>query len=289
MRLLAITAIIALFMMFAWGSPGAQAEGASLRNSYTILEEEFPGFLNDLKGLSVTDAMIIDYLNDLEDELKSIGPLTYVNFSSLMYEAVLDLWLGEKHDNLYSAMFELLTAEERRQIIVDNKLPDRWRPLFDAVKESLVGSVFSGNVAFGGLPRGPHAGAVQAHLYNQRDRYGPFATGETDFAVTGLFPPGVYVLKISQPGFLPDFRMVTVGDSGTAADVGLLQLKAGDVNGDQVVNAFDLAALGIAWGSRAGEGDYHQGADFNGDGIVDLYDTVALARNWLVQVEDPNT
>lgn len=49
---------------------------------------------------------------------------------------------------------------------------------------------------------------------------------------------------------------------------------AGDVNGDGVVDAFDLAALLSAWGTTGGA------ADLNGDGPVDASDLAILLANW---------
>ncbi len=48
----------------------------------------------------------------------------------------------------------------------------------------------------------------------------------------------------------------------------------GDINGDGLVNAGDLAGLLGAWGSTSGP------ADINGDGIVDATDLAILVSNW---------
>ena len=48
----------------------------------------------------------------------------------------------------------------------------------------------------------------------------------------------------------------------------------GDINGDGVVNAGDLAGLLGAWGATSGP------ADINGDGIVDATDLAILVSNW---------
>ena len=51
-------------------------------------------------------------------------------------------------------------------------------------------------------------------------------------------------------------------------------LKPGDVNGDGVVDGFDLARVLGAWGSNSPD------ADINGDGIVDGADVALVLANW---------
>ena len=52
------------------------------------------------------------------------------------------------------------------------------------------------------------------------------------------------------------------------------QSCAGDLNGDGVVNAQDLAVMLAAWGTASPE------ADVNGDGIVDGKDLAILLGSW---------
>lgn len=46
----------------------------------------------------------------------------------------------------------------------------------------------------------------------------------------------------------------------------------GDVNGDCIVNIFDMAAVGIAFGSRTGEPGWNARADMNADGLINIFD-----------------
>ncbi len=48
----------------------------------------------------------------------------------------------------------------------------------------------------------------------------------------------------------------------------------GDINGDGVVDGFDMTALISAWGATSGP------ADINGDGLVDGLDLTAIFSNW---------
>jgi len=54
----------------------------------------------------------------------------------------------------------------------------------------------------------------------------------------------------------------------------------GDINGDQSVDAFDLAIFGRAWGSNVGDPQYDPLCDFNHDGAVNAWDLAVLARNY---------
>lgn len=55
---------------------------------------------------------------------------------------------------------------------------------------------------------------------------------------------------------------------------------AGDMNGDGVVNIFDLAKLGKSWNTHYGDLKYSDGADINNDNVVNVLDLVILGLNW---------
>jgi len=50
--------------------------------------------------------------------------------------------------------------------------------------------------------------------------------------------------------------------------------KPGDINGDGIVDGFDLARVLGAWGSNSPD------ADINGDGVVDGADVALVLANW---------
>jgi hypothetical protein len=54
----------------------------------------------------------------------------------------------------------------------------------------------------------------------------------------------------------------------------------GDVNGDGVVDIFDLSLVGLAYGSFEGEPRYNPDADLNEDGIVDIGDITIVCINY---------
>jgi len=54
----------------------------------------------------------------------------------------------------------------------------------------------------------------------------------------------------------------------------------GDVNGDGMVDIFDVVLIAIAFGSKPGDDNWNAIADLNNDGIVDIFDVVLLAQNF---------
>jgi hypothetical protein len=56
--------------------------------------------------------------------------------------------------------------------------------------------------------------------------------------------------------------------------------SGGDVNGDGVVDIFDLSIVGRAYGSFEGEPEYNPDADLNKDGIVDIGDISIVCINY---------
>jgi hypothetical protein len=54
----------------------------------------------------------------------------------------------------------------------------------------------------------------------------------------------------------------------------------GDANGDMVVDFFDLVAVGLAFGSQAGDGNWNPDADVVQDGVIDIFDLAAVGLNY---------
>jgi hypothetical protein len=64
----------------------------------------------------------------------------------------------------------------------------------------------------------------------------------------------------------------TAGDNLTFGDNQGLFRYFGDVNGDQVVNGFDLGFFRNTFGTAAGDPNYLSYFDFNGDGVINGFD-----------------
>ena len=51
----------------------------------------------------------------------------------------------------------------------------------------------------------------------------------------------------------------------------------GDVNGDGVVDIYDVVMVAVAFGSKPGDPNWNQAADLNDDAMVDIYDVVTVS------------
>ncbi|MCW3978098.1 MAG: dockerin type I domain-containing protein [Candidatus Bathyarchaeota archaeon] len=56
--------------------------------------------------------------------------------------------------------------------------------------------------------------------------------------------------------------------------------SGGDVNGDGIVDLFDLSIVGLAYGSFEGDPDYNPDADLTRDGLVDARDLATVTLNY---------
>lgn len=75
-------------------------------------------------------------------------------------------------------------------------------------------------------------------------------------------------LQVFQRGYLLGQAADPAGDLGT------ITLPGGDINGDDVINIFDMAFIGSHYG------DNDPQIDINGDGIVSIFDLVLAASNY---------
>ena len=59
-----------------------------------------------------------------------------------------------------------------------------------------------------------------------------------------------------------------------------VSILQGDVNGDCKVDIFDLATVGLAYGSQPGDTNWNPNADVNNDGKVDIFDLAMVGLNY---------
>jgi len=71
----------------------------------------------------------------------------------------------------------------------------------------------------------------------------------------------------------------TEADKAAAAVNKLLPIP-GDINGDDVVDIFDIVTAAKAFGSKPGDPKWNPNADVNSDDIVDIFDVVSIAVNF---------
>jgi hypothetical protein len=60
----------------------------------------------------------------------------------------------------------------------------------------------------------------------------------------------------------------------------LVLLPLGDVNWNGIVDIYDLAMVGKAYGSKPGDLNWNPDCDFNDDGVIDILDVSIVEENW---------
>ena len=101
------------------------------------------------------------------------------------------------------------------------------------------------------------------------DAAGKFAVGGSE-PVTARYPG--FLSAMAAPGTAAAHASAT-GDTSTNS-VGTITLLAGDLNGDDVINIFDLAIIANALDTSDPK------ADLNGDGVVNILDVALIASNF---------
>jgi len=87
-----------------------------------------------------------------------------------------------------------------------------------------------------------------------------------------------YDLAISKPGHTSYvYKNYEISSTSASLEVTLF---AGDVNGDNVINAKDQAAMTEAFGAAAGSENYTSSADFNEDGYINAKDRADIIANF---------
>ena len=132
-----------------------------------------------------------------------------------------------------------------------------------------TGAEISGNVKVEGRADDNQAGHSvfdDTILSTTTDTLGDFTFGSVEF--------GTYNFTADSPGFLAASCAGVVHDVDPTVlnDVVLL---AGDINGDNVIDITDAAAIGTVFGSTDPEV-----ADLNADGVVDVLDLILMAVNY---------
>lgn len=92
----------------------------------------------------------------------------------------------------------------------------------------------------------------------------------------GLPPCGNYTLKAEAESVPYEMDLA----DNTFID-GKVRIKLmGDVNGDCVVDLYDLTAVALAFSSRTGDPNWNPEADFTEDGMIDIFDLVVVTINY---------
>ncbi len=103
------------------------------------------------------------------------------------------------------------------------------------------------------------------------------ATTEPDGTYTILdIPPGQHAIRAMREGYLSAEGNVTIAAEGATKAMPTVVLPAGDLNGDETIDLFDLVLISSTFGAQDTAG---LRADLNGDGRVDLFDLVLVGNN----------
>lgn len=93
---------------------------------------------------------------------------------------------------------------------------------------------------------------------------------------TAQTPHGVYaVYAYTEPAPVE----LEVADNALAA--GIISIThQGDVNGDHVVDIFDCATIGLAFGAKPGDTNWNKNADIQESALIDIFDIVVVALHF---------
>jgi hypothetical protein len=94
-------------------------------------------------------------------------------------------------------------------------------------------------------------------------------------------PDGAYTISVDAPGFLQAMR-VNLIVTGGAVVMPTVDLRAGRVNTDDIVNILDVSATAASFLQIvvARMDAYGRVVDVNGDGIVNINDLTAVTSNF---------
>ncbi|MBN1890676.1 MAG: hypothetical protein JW850_21965 [Thermoflexales bacterium] len=91
---------------------------------------------------------------------------------------------------------------------------------------------------------------------------------------------GTYVVQAWYPGYLAARKtgVYVAGASPRGIDIGTTVLQGGDVNGDNLINIYDLVKIGVYY--NASGLAPRDAVDINDDGTVNIYDLTIAASNY---------
>ncbi|MBL8062320.1 MAG: peptidoglycan DD-metalloendopeptidase family protein [Anaerolineales bacterium] len=88
------------------------------------------------------------------------------------------------------------------------------------------------------------------------------------------FEEGTYTIIASAPGFLSAQGFVTL-TNGATTSMPIIELPAGDVDGNSVIDQFDALTIGVNYNASS-----PSVADLNNDGVINILDLEMLAANY---------
>lgn len=130
------------------------------------------------------------------------------------------------------------------------------------------------------LPAGSVNGQVNASkpvtvsLFDSNNAQVASVTANPDGTFSLQVPAGTYTAIASAAGFLSTQGSVTV-NSGAATTMPTIDLLAGDIDNNNVIDQFDAMTIGMSYNTAD-----PVSADLNSDGVINVLDLELLARNY---------
>lgn len=95
--------------------------------------------------------------------------------------------------------------------------------------------------------------------------------------------PGTYDLILDKPGYLDNIILNISLNKGDSIDLDEIELVAGDVNKDGIIELEDMGYINDNYDAQLGDGIYEIRFDFTGDELVDLEDMSLINDNYDMQ------
>ncbi len=115
---------------------------------------------------------------------------------------------------------------------------------------------------------------VTVTLYDANNVVVQSLTANPDGTFMLLAPAGAYTLTVTADGFLGYQGAVTL-TAGNTIVKSAINLPAGDIDGNNVIDQFDALTIGMSYTSST-----PSAADLNNDGVIDFLDLELLAENY---------
>jgi hypothetical protein len=98
---------------------------------------------------------------------------------------------------------------------------------------------------------------------------------------------GGYNVDVTHPSYLRAGPRPFSVTTGNTLNLGNVLLLGGDCDGDDKINIMDAAMVALSFALLSGRAGFEPRADINGDGVVDIFDLVMVGNNFGCSLTDP--
>ena len=203
----------------------------TVTETYNILKEKFPEFIDRLKTRGVTDDEIAAFLYDLNENLSNVKGLNKDNFKSNMFTALKTTLYSGAHNNLLSALM-LEFSDEIEAMLTTHEIPPELQPLYDTVLYCVLGD--DGNNTGTDSSGKTSSGAGSSGKTSAETKPDETTAGQETPPVSKYSISETYnVLKIMFPEFIEKLKKYNVTDDEIAS---FLSDLIGRINGVEGLN-----------------------------------------------------